>query len=209
MNEETVYSTAWSTVNIKANTTVRSIPSKDPSLLPCITQWWAYVIVKPDERSKTVFRRGNSKGLTESIPLGGHWAPISTGGDKALWKKAQKILKKNNASLTMNKATPIFKPLCTAKVWFPKYEPSDIMSLNQNDIENIKESRANANITFTKGNPCIVRTPEQVRVSKDIEVKIGHGEGGTKWNGWAWKLLLTKLVILIYSFWSHVIFTIF
>jgi hypothetical protein len=72
--------------------------------------------VNPDESNKTVFKRGNSKGFTESIPLGGHCAPISTGGERALWKKAQNILRKNNASLTMNKVTPIFKPLCTAIV---------------------------------------------------------------------------------------------
>ena len=33
-----------------------------------------------------------------------------------LWKNAQKIAKKNKASETINKATPIFKPLCTAVV---------------------------------------------------------------------------------------------
>ena len=82
-----------------------------------------------------MFSKGNSKGLTASIPLGGHWAPSSTVGDKALWKKAQNIAKKNKASDTINKATPIFKPFCTAKVWFPKYVPSEITSLNQNDIE--------------------------------------------------------------------------
>jgi hypothetical protein len=37
-------------------------------------------------------------------------------GDKALWKKAQNIAKKNNTSDTINNPTPIFKPLCTAKV---------------------------------------------------------------------------------------------
>jgi hypothetical protein len=41
-------------------------------------------------------------------------------GDKALWKKVQKMATKNNTSDTINKATPIFKPLCTAKVWLPK-----------------------------------------------------------------------------------------
>ena len=51
-----------------------------------------------------------------SIPIGGHCAPNSTVGDKALWKKAQNIAKKNNASLTINNATPMFKPLCTANV---------------------------------------------------------------------------------------------
>ena len=55
-----------------------------------------------------------------SIPIGGHFAPNSIVGDKALWKNAQNIAKKNKASDTINKPTPIFKPLCTAKVWFPK-----------------------------------------------------------------------------------------
>ena len=80
----------------------------------------------------------------------------------------------------MNKATPMFRPLCTAKVWFPKYVPSDIISLNQNDIEKIRDSKANISIIFTKGKPCIVRTAEQVRVKREIEVNTGHGEGETK-----------------------------
>jgi len=59
------------------------------------------------------------------------------------------------------------------------------MSLNQNDIENTKDNNANISIIFTKGKPCIVRTPEQVRVKREIQVKIGQGEGETKWNGCA------------------------
>jgi hypothetical protein len=35
----------------------------------------------------------------------------------------------------MNNATPMCKPLCTAKVWLPKYVPSDITSLNHKLIE--------------------------------------------------------------------------
>ena len=62
---------------------------------------------------------GNSKGLIASIPIGGHFAPNSIVGDKALWKKAQNIARKNNASDTINKPTPILKPRCTANVWFP------------------------------------------------------------------------------------------
>lgn len=65
--------------------------------------------------------KGNSKGFIGSIPRGGQLAPNSTVGDRALWKNAQKIAKKNKASETINKATPIFKPLCTAVVWLPKY----------------------------------------------------------------------------------------
>jgi hypothetical protein len=63
-----------------------------------------------------VFNNGNSKGFIESIPIGGHLAPSSIVGDKALWKKAQKIAKKNKASDTIKSPTPIFNPLCTAKV---------------------------------------------------------------------------------------------
>jgi len=63
-----------------------------------------------------VFNKGNSKGLIDSIPKGGHLAPNSTVGDKALWKNDQNMAKKNNASDAINKATPILIPLCTAKV---------------------------------------------------------------------------------------------
>ena len=68
----------------------------------------------------TVLSKGNSKGLTGSIPIGGHWAPNSIVGVKALWKNAQNIAKKNKASETINKSTPKFSPFCTARVWFPK-----------------------------------------------------------------------------------------
>ena len=74
----------------------------------------------PDDSKITVFNKGNSKGSMASIPIGGHCAPNSTVGDNALWKKVQKIAKKNKASETINKATPMFKPFCTAKVWLPK-----------------------------------------------------------------------------------------
>ena len=42
---------------------------------------------------------------------------------------------------------------------------------------------------------CIVNTPLVVKVNSAIQVNIGQGEGDTKWKGWAWKLLLFKLVI--------------
>ena len=86
--------------------------------------------------------KGSSKGFTESIPLGGQWAPTSTAGDRALWKYVQKIAMKKSASLTINKPTPIFKPVCTAKVWLPKYVASLTISLNQKDILNITRSNA-------------------------------------------------------------------
>ena len=44
--------------------------------------------------------------------------------------------------------------------------------------------------------PCIVKTSEVVNVKRLIQVKIGQGEGDTKWNGWYWKLLLIILIII-------------
>jgi hypothetical protein len=73
-------------------------------------------MVTPDDNKITVFSKGNSKGFIESIPIGGHFAPNSIVGDKALWKNAQNIAKKKRASDTINKATPIFNPFCTANV---------------------------------------------------------------------------------------------
>lgn len=91
-------------------------------------------------------------------------------GDSALWKKAQNIAKKNKASDTINKATPMFKPLCTAKVWFPKYVASDITSRNQNDMEQIKDINASVKQYTALMKPCIVKTPEVVRVNKEMQV---------------------------------------
>ena len=104
-----------------------------------IKKWWPYVTVKPEPNRITVFNKGNSKGSMASIPIGGHIAPNSTLGDRALWKNAQNIARKNKASDTMNNPTPIFNPLCTAKVWLPIYVPSAIISLNHNDIDKTNE----------------------------------------------------------------------
>lgn len=195
MKEETEYSTAWNKVKITAKTVVDTKPYRVPALLPCISEWWAYVTVTPDDSNNTVFNKGNSKGFIASIPIGGHWAPNSIVGDKALWKKAQKIAKKNKPSDTINNATPIFIPFCTAKVWFPIYVDSDIISRNQKDIEQTKAINANIKLYSATVNPCIVKTPDVVNVNKEIQVYIGQGDGDTKWKGWAWKLLLVILVI--------------
>ena len=157
-------------MNIIANITVYNIPYKAPLLFPCIKEWWAYVTVTPDDKRITVLSKGSSNGLIASMPIGGQWAPISIVGDRALWKKAQNIAKKNNASETINKATPIFKPLCTARVWLPKYVASLITSLNQNDIEDTKLINANVRKYLALLNPCSVKTPVVVKVNKDIQV---------------------------------------
>ena len=186
-----------------ANNTVATKPYSAPFLLPCIKEWWAYVTVTPDDNKITVLSKGNSKGLIASIPIGGHWAPNSTVGDKALWKNAQNIAKKNNISDTINKATPIFNPLCTANVWFPIYVPSLITSRHQNDIEITTDTKANIKNVFALLKPCIVKTPVVVNVNNEILVNIGQGDGDTKWKGWAWKLLRVKFVIVIFSIYIY------
>lgn len=119
VNEETSYSIPWNKVNTSASITVNAAPNSPLLLRPCIKEWWQYVIVTPDASNIAVFSRGNSKAFIASIPTGGHWPPNSTVGDRALWKYAQNIARKNNTSDTINKATPMFKPLWTAKVWLP------------------------------------------------------------------------------------------
>lgn len=47
---------------------------------------WDHVIENPDEIKIIVLRRGISKGLNKIIPLGGHMAPISILGERAIWK---------------------------------------------------------------------------------------------------------------------------
>lgn len=54
------------------------------------------------------------------------------------------------------------------------------MSLNHRDIEDISTIRAASSIISTDGKACIVKTPEQVRVSNETQVSIGQGEGDTK-----------------------------
>lgn len=171
----------WKPVNTMAKITVAIKPYKAPFLFPSITEWWAYVTVTPDDNKITVLSKGNSKAFIASIPMGGHWAPNSTVGDNALWKKAQKIAKKNKASDTINKATPMFNPLWTAKVWLPKYVPSDMTSLHHKTIEYIKVIKANSANKLEWLKPCMVKTPVVVKVSKEIQVKIGQGDGDTRW----------------------------
>ncbi len=95
----------------------------------------------------------------------------------------------------------MFNPLCTAKVWLPRYVASLIISLNQNDIESITDNKPKNTKSCAEKNPCIVSTPDVVSTKRDIEVYIGQGEGDTKWNGWTWKLFLVLNII------SHVFIT--
>ena len=92
-----------------------------------------------------MFKKGNSRGFTGSIPTGGHWTPNSIVGVKALWKKAQNIAIKNSASDTIKRIIPKFIPFCTAKVWSPKKLLSVIISRNQKHIEEITKNNPKYN----------------------------------------------------------------
>lgn len=157
-------------MNTPANNTVNNKPYKDPFLSPFIKEWWAYVTVIPEDSNNTVFNKGNSKGFIDCIPKGGHFAPNSIVGDNALWKNAQKIAKKNNASDTINNPIPMFIPLWTANVWLPKYVPSDIISLNQRLILRIKLIRPADNIYKVPGKLWNKSTALRVIVNKAIQV---------------------------------------
>ena len=74
----------------------------------------------------------------------------------------------------------MFNPLCTAKVWLPKYVPSEIISLNHSDIHVTKLINANIKKQLALEKPCIVNTPEHVNVNKQILEFKGQGEGETR-----------------------------
>ena len=186
-----------------ANITVKIEPFKAPFLFPCIIQWWAYVMVTPDDNNIMVFNRGSSKGFIDCIPLGGHCEPNSATGAKALWKNAQKTARKNRASDIINKETPIVNPFCTAKVWSPKYVASAIISLNQKDIDKTTQINERYRFVLLAEKLCIFITPILANEYKDIQVNMGQGEGETKWKGWDWNLLLVILVNLS-NFWLFV-----
>lgn len=79
-------------------------------------------------------------------------------------------------------------------MWLPIYVPSDVISLNQNDIDNIKLNNANIKKYDAIIKPWIDNTIDVVTDNKEILVLMGHGEGDTKWKGWAWKLLIVNLL---------------
>lgn len=46
-------------------------------------------------------------------------------------------------------------------------------------------------------NPWKVNTALNVRANKQKLVFKGQGDGDTKWNGWAWNILLVRLVKML------------
>jgi hypothetical protein len=65
------------------------------------------------------------------------------------------------------------------------YVPSAIISRNQNDIDNTKHRKLKAKIYSALANTWKDNTADVVRLNKLIDVYKGHGEGETKWKGWA------------------------
>jgi len=58
-----------------------------------------------------------------------------------------------------------------------------ITSLNQKDIEETTNNSAIKNTSWPEKKPCIVNTPDVVSVNRETHVKIGQGEGETRWKG--------------------------
>jgi len=101
-------------------------------------------------------------------------------------KKAQKMDRKKSISDTINNITPILIPFCTANVWCPWYVPSVITSLNHKVIEYATKNKDVKNIVLILLNICILNAAEVVSDNRLIVVKIGQGDGETKWKGCPW-----------------------
>jgi hypothetical protein len=170
-------------VNIIASKIANIKPLYALDLLPLIKEWWAYVTVNPEDNNTIVFSNGNSKESIDSIPKGGHIIPNSIEGERAVWKKVQKIATKNKTSDTINNPIPIVIPLWTAEVWFPKNVLSDIISRNQNDIDNINDIILKNKLIFPFSNKWKDKTIDIVTFNKDIDVYNGQGDGETIWKG--------------------------
>jgi hypothetical protein len=121
-------------VNTIANKIVINNPIIAPLRSPLIRAWCAQVTKAPLDNNNIVFNKGIAKGSKDSIPTGGHTAPISIVGAKAEWKKAQNTDMNAITSLKTNKINPKDKPDCTWLVWCPKYVASNTTSLNHKTI---------------------------------------------------------------------------
>ena len=133
-NGASIYSTAWRKVKKAPKKIVKAKLFNAWSLLPHTMLWWAQVTVAPELNKIAVFSKGTPNGFSACMPCGGHITPISTEGDKLLWKKAQKKEKKNNTSETIKSINPIFKPFIVATVWNPIKVLSRTTSFNHKYI---------------------------------------------------------------------------
>lgn len=157
-----MYSNNCTPVKIKPKIIVSASPKKTceralypttpevGAIKPAVIALCAQVTVTPDDNKIAVFNKGNPQGLIVWIPNGGQTAPIQIEGDTLEWKKAQKKLKKNIISETINKIKPILKPFCTANVWCPSNVASIMISQNQLIIENKNDQQPSGKKTVKK-----------------------------------------------------------
>lgn len=136
----------------------------------------------PEERRMMVFKRGTWNGLKIKIPLGGHILPISSDGERLLWKKAQKNLIKKKISEIINKIIPHRIPVVTKSVWIPWKVLSRVTSRHHWYIVNMI-IRVPIIIRFVLNwlNHLIIPDIEQ---NTPIALIKGQGLKLTKWKGW-------------------------
>lgn len=119
VNDASIYSSACKYKKYTPNKqVVVNLIRASESCLASI-EWWAHVTVTPDKSKMAVLSNGTEKASMTVIPTGGHIIPISQEGANDEWKKAQKNLKKNITSLTINKSIPVINPLITNKLCHP------------------------------------------------------------------------------------------
>ena len=130
----------------------------------------------------TLFKRGTLKGLKTTMPEGGQILPISTLGDKLLWKKAQKNEKKNKTSEVIKKITPQRSPLTTILVWSPWNVPSREISRHHWYIT--KQVEITPKINKDSSNLLNHLTNPTVNIIALREPVRGHGLISTRWYVW-------------------------
>lgn len=179
VNGASIYSIAWRAVKYIPKATVKISAFKVSVWLFSIIEWCAHVTVTPDLSRIVVLSKGIWKGLKAKISLGGHDMPISCVGVRLLWKKAQKNLKKNRISETINKIMPHRNPYVTFFVWRPWNEPSRATSRHHCALDKIMIVNPRANrLKEDRWNH--FTNPDVIAIAPIDAVK-GHGLFSTKW----------------------------
>jgi len=157
-------------------------PEMPPEWLLSCTAWWDHVTDTPDPSNTAVFSKGTPNLLKGVTPVGGHTPPNSTLGDRLAWKKAQKNLRKNKTSETMNNFIPYRRPDCTTFVWNPIKPDSDITSPHHWTITSTIKTKPpiNRREDFEWNQ---AKKPEAILKAIKDAIK-GQGDSWTKWKGW-------------------------
>ena len=87
---------------------------------------------------------------------------------------------KKKISLTMKRATPRFKPFCTANVWLPNSVPSATTSRNHKIMALTVATNPKATRRPPLAKPLKYIAAEIVKVNRENDVNKGQGEGVTK-----------------------------